>query len=250
MHRVWNKSQIQIAREWDSIAELRSEQIRTGRDISFEHVLTPALIKMTEGCDFSAVLDVGCGCGFLTAKLADIAKRITGIDISSTSIRLARRHCHEYTNLDFVEGAIEDLTPEMERQSFSLAVANMSLMAILRLDVALESLSRLVRPGGHLAFTITHPCFWPQYWKYPKEWYRYDEEIVIEAPFHISLDMSDQFVTTHIHRSLERYVSELTGASFHICRLIEPMPSPEIESKYPQPWEYPRFLAALCVRTK
>jgi predicted TPR repeat methyltransferase len=250
MRRVWNKTQDQIACEWDSIAAMRSEQIRTGKDISYEHVLTPAVLRLTEGCDYSTVLDVGCGCGLLTAKLAGRAKSITGIDISATSIRLARHHCHDYTNITFLDGAIEDLTSDGERNLFSLAVANMSLMAILKLDAALGSLSQLVRPGGHLAFTITHPCFWPQYWKYEKEWFRYQEECVIEAPFHISLDTTDRFVTTHIHRPLERYVSELTKAKFHICRVIEPMPPPEIELMYPQPWTYPRFLAVLCVRTE
>jgi len=129
-----------------------------------------------------------------------------------------------------------------------LAVANMSLMAMLHLDAALAALSRLVHPGGHLAFTITHPCFWPQYWSYSKDWFRYGEENVIEAPFHISLDQSDQFTTTHIHRPLEQYFTTLRNCDFEIIRLIEPMPSPEIESLYPQPWEYPRFLGVLCVR--
>jgi ubiquinone/menaquinone biosynthesis C-methylase UbiE len=249
MRRVWNKTQDEIVREWDSIAEMRSQQIRTGKDISYDYVLTPAIMQMANGCDTSAVLDVGCGCGLLTARLANNATRITGVDISAASICLARQHCHEYNNITFVEGAIEDLTAGGQRNQYSLAIANMSLMAMLKLDAALGSLSRLVRPGGHFVFTIAHPCFWPQYWNYSKEWFRYREECVIEAPFHISLDLSDKFVTTHIHRPLEQYVSELIGAGFSICHIIEPMPTPEIELKYPHPWEYPRFLAALCVRT-
>jgi hypothetical protein len=124
----------------------------------------------------------------------------------------------------------------------------MSLMAILRLDATLSSLFRLIRPGGHLEFAITHPCFWPQYWNYSKEWFRYREENVIEAPFRISLDSNDYFTTTHIHRPLERYVEELTKTGFGICRMFEPIPRPEIEALYPHPWEYPRFLFGLCER--
>jgi ubiquinone/menaquinone biosynthesis C-methylase UbiE len=249
MRRVWNKSQDQIALEWDAIAEARSQQIRSGKDISYEHVLIPTVLVLTEDCDRSAVLDVGCGCGLLTAKLGSTANFVTGIDISPTSIRLAQRHCEGLANIAFVKGAIEEMQTGGEGYSFSLAVANMSLMAMLRLDAALASLSRLVRPGGHLVFTITHPCFWPQYWNYSKEWFRYKEEIVIEAPFHISLDHSDRFTTTHVHRPLEQYATELSKAGFQICRVLEPMPQPEVELLYPQPWEYPRFFAALCVRT-
>lgn len=248
MRRVWNKSQDLIALEWDSIAELRSQQIRNGKDISYENMLTPTVLALIEVADRSVVLDVGCGCGLLTGKIAAASKKVTGIDISPTSIRLAKEHCHTVGNINFVNGAIEELTPTPEGHVFSLAVANMSLMAMLHLDAALAALSRLVHPGGHLAFTITHPCFWPQYWSYSRDWFRYGEENVIEAPFHISLDQSDRFITTHIHRSLEQYLSALKKSNFEIIRLIEPMPSPEVERLYPHPWEYPRFLGALCVR--
>jgi len=71
---------------------------------------------------------------------------------------------------------------------------------------------------------------------------------MIEAPFHISLDQSNCFTTTHIHRPLGQYVSSLEKAGFGIVRVLEPMPSPDVERLYPQPWDYPRFLGALCVR--
>lgn len=134
---------------------------------------------------------------------------------------MAREHCHALSNVIFVNGAIEELTPNAEAGVFTLAVANMSLMAMLHLDAALAALSRLLRPNGHLAFTITHPCFWPQYWNYSKEWFRYGEENVIEAPFHISLDQSDRWTTTHIHRPLEQYVSALEKAGFGIVRVLD-----------------------------
>jgi len=162
MRRVWTKTQDQIAHEWDSIAELRSQQIRSGKDISYDHILTPTVLSLIENCDRSAVLDVGCGCGLLTGKLAALSRKITGIDISPTSIRLARDHCLGLGNISFTNGAIEELAPNAEGGVFTLAVANMSLMAMLHLDAALAALSRLVRPNGHLALTITHPCFWHQ----------------------------------------------------------------------------------------
>jgi ubiquinone/menaquinone biosynthesis C-methylase UbiE len=247
MRRVWNKTQAEIAQEWDRIAVHRSDQIRSGKDISYEHVLIPSILELIHACDRSSVLDVGCGCGFLTARVAESAGHVTGIDISSRSIELAKKNCQQSSNIGFIEGAIEDLRSE-DFSPFSLAVANMSLMTMLRLDAALNSLFRLIRPGGHLAFAITHPCFWPQYWNYNKEWFRYGEENVIEAPFRISLDSSDCFTTTHIHRPLERYVDELVKTGFEICRLSEPTPRPEIEALYPHRWEYPRFLFGLCER--
>jgi len=248
MRRVWNKTQDQIALEWDSITELRSQQIRSGKDNSYDNILTPTVLALVENGDRSAVLDVGCGCGFLTGKIAATSKNVTGIDISPTSIRLAKEHCLGIGNIGFVNGAIEELMPSVAGYVFTLAVTNMSLMAILNLDAALATRSRLVCPGCHLSLMITRLCFCPQYWNYSRNWFRYSEENVIEAPFHISLDQSDQFTTTHIHRPLEQYVSALEKSNFGIVRVLEPMPSPEVERLYPHPWGYPRFMGALCVR--
>src|SRR5690348_8450841 len=99
MRRVWNKTQDQIAREWDAIADLRSQQIRNGKDISYDYILTPMVLELVDCGDRTAVLDVGCGCGFLTSKIAATSERVTGIDISPASIRLAREHCLGLDNI-------------------------------------------------------------------------------------------------------------------------------------------------------
>jgi SAM-dependent methyltransferase len=248
MRRIAGKSKEEVELEWDAIAASRSRQIRDGLDISHDFVLAPTILDLISDCDLSSVLDVGCGCGHLTAKIAAAAGTVVGVDVSGASIDLARVHCRGHSNVRFVKSDIESIGHEVGTMGFSLAIANMSLMAIIQLDSAIESLACQVRPGGHLAFTITHPCFWPLYWMYSSEWFSYSEECVIEAPFHISLDSSDQYVTTHVHRPLERYVSAFSDSGFRICRLTEPIPSREVESKYPHRWAYPRFLAGLCVR--
>ncbi|GAH16704.1 unnamed protein product [marine sediment metagenome] len=60
--------------------------------------------------------------------------------------------------------------------------------------------------------------------------------------------MSDE-VTTHVHRPLEQYFYALVNVGFGIDRIREPMPTVDIESKYPAKWRYPRFLGMRCVKT-
>jgi len=246
MNRVNNKTQVDIAGEWDQIAELRSRQIREGRDISYSNVLVPTLMELIESRNSTRTLDVGCGCGHLTELLAKVSSRVVGLDISRTSIALAKVYCSDLKNVELVHSSIEDYAEPATREPFTLAVANMSLMTVLDLRSVLMSIAKLLVPSGHLVFTITHPCFWPLYWNYPEEWYRYSEEIIIEAPFTISLDRSETCVTTHVHRPLQSYFARLNDAGFVTEYVKEPMPAPDIETLYPKRWEYPRFFAAAC----
>jgi SAM-dependent methyltransferase len=244
------KKQSEITREWGRIARLRAEQIKEGKDLSYTFVLLPCVKELTMESDFRNVLDVGCGTGMITRELADKGGNIVGVDISDESIRVAKESCRECRNVEFVNSAIEVYAEKIKKRIFTLAVANMSLMTVLNLEESVEAVGKIVKKGGHFVVTITHPCFWPLYWGYAFEkWFNYSEEIPIEAEFMISLDRLSGIVTTHVHRPLNRYIEAVGKAGFTIDKLVEPIPSFEIEKKYPKKWEYPRFLAMRCIKS-
>lgn len=249
MRPVTNKDQAAIVKEWDAIAGLRAEQIETGRDLSFRSVLTPCILELSSHSDLSHVIDIGCGSGLLTSKIAEKATRVVGIDVSTVSIEIARRSHGHPANVVFLSSSVEDYARKHRRRLFSLAIANMVLMTVLDLDQFVKSVASLLKPSGHFIFTITHPCFWPFYWDYAsKDWFDYKKETPIEAIFRISMEIADGYVTTHVHRPLEQYVSSLLKSGFIIDHLSEPMPGAHIEKEYPKPWKYPRFLAMRCIR--
>lgn len=60
----------------------------------------------------------------------------------------------------------------------------MVLMDVLNLDSFLEGVARRLRKGGAFIFTMTHPCFWPEYYGYRNEsWFRYNDDAIVESPF-------------------------------------------------------------------
>jgi len=65
-------------------------------------------LKITKG---KQVLDIGCGSGEFTFNVAKNAKRVVGIDISATALRLARRHLGEskLTNVELRFGDVRQL---------------------------------------------------------------------------------------------------------------------------------------------
>jgi len=237
-----HKKNSEIAAEWDTIAHRRHMQIVSGKDISYVHILRPTAMRLLERCDLASILDIGCGTGDLTCNLAKLAGDITCVDLSQECVRLARETCSENRNVRFFVGSLEVVAEDFKRYEFTTAVAAMTLMTAPDLRAVVEALGRLIKPSGHVVATIVHPCFWPTYWGYAdEEWFSYPEETFIEGPFQISLDCAEM-VTTHIHRPLNQYVKVFRNQGFVLEAALEPMPSPEVQSMYPEPWKYPRFL--------
>ncbi len=246
-----NKTLTDIIREWDIIAPIRDEQIETGQDLSFHHILMPTLLELTQIMPKdSVVIDCGSGTGRITRELARTFRRVIGVDMSSVSIDIAKRHYEFVNNLVFVNTTIEKYAETYVGPRYNVATANMTMMDMLSLESGLQAINTLLVPGGIFSFTITHPLFWPKYWKYDnKKWFEYSKEIIIEAPFIISSQREELApVTTHIHRPLCMYADKLRRAGFLIVQILEPMPNSKAHDAYPKRWKFPRFLAMQCVK--
>lgn len=98
------------------------------------------------------VLDAGCGTGVPTARqLVDAGARVTGIDISTTMLELARANVPE---ADFRLLDIADVDAHLG--GFDCVVAFFSLLMLPRAQIpgALAGLRRALRTGGWLALAM------------------------------------------------------------------------------------------------
>ena len=119
-------------------------------------------------------------------------------------------------------------------------------MDCMNLDSFLSAAAGLLSTNGSFIATITHPWFWPQYWGYADaHWFNYEKETILEASFRISGEITD-YVTTHVHRPLSRYLKSLSQAGFRVDRVFAPFPSEQVQTLYPARWKFPRFLAFLA----
>lgn len=96
-------------------------------------------------------LDVGCGGGLLTEALAARGYRMTGIDISESSLEAARRHAAANgVEVRYRQGSAYEL--EAEAGTIAGAVISDVLEHLHDLPRAVAELARVLRPGGILAF--------------------------------------------------------------------------------------------------
>lgn len=92
----------------------------------------------------ASVLDLGCGNGVLTRRLADMGYRVIGLDDSSEMLEIAAR---TYPDLCFMHGDATDFSlPEPVDAVFSNAVFHW----IDDQDALLERIALALRPNGQL----------------------------------------------------------------------------------------------------
>jgi SAM-dependent methyltransferase len=100
----------------------------------------------------SRVLDAGCGTGTPTARrLADAGHKVTGIDISSEMLRLARR---DVPDAEFHLRDIADLDPSLG--DFTAIVAFFSLLMLPRAEIppVLTKIHDRLEPDGYFLLSM------------------------------------------------------------------------------------------------
>jgi SAM-dependent methyltransferase len=103
----------------------------------------------------SAVLEVGCGTGQLTADLARRGLDLTAIDIGPAMVAAARSHVDD-SSVSFQVCSFEDF--EAADSSFDLIVSATAFHWIDP-EVQFSKPARLLRPGGWLALLSTGPVY-------------------------------------------------------------------------------------------
>ena len=139
--RERNKRRYQRAL-FDGIAE-RYEAARPGYPA---HVVDSVVAAAGLGPG-AAVLEVGCGTGQLTERLARPGFRVTAIDIGASMIAAARRRVTS-EDVSFQVTSFEDL--DAADASFGLLISSAAFHWVDP-EIAFTKSARLLRPGGWLA---------------------------------------------------------------------------------------------------
>lgn len=151
------------ARErWNTNAEYWDEKYGAEGNL-FHRVLTaPATERLLEIKPGELVLDVACGNGVVSRRLAQLGARVVAFDFSEAFLERAKARSADYA--DRIEFRVMDATDEEQLLSlgerrFDAAVCSMALMDMAETGPLFSALARLLKPEGRFVFSVLHPCF-------------------------------------------------------------------------------------------
>lgn len=102
------------------------------------------LLEFVPKNDEQAILDLGCGTGVLTARLADLCNRAVGVDSSQSMIEKAKK---QFNNIEFM--VCDALALPFENE-FDVVFSNAVFHWISDHDMLLKSIRKVLKPQGLL----------------------------------------------------------------------------------------------------
>lgn len=146
---------------WNSNADWWADRIGEGNRFQLEILNPPTehLLALQPG---ERVLDVACGNGPFSRRMARTGAEVVAFDFSERFIARARERSAEAG--DGIAYHVLDATDEVAlrtlgERSFDAAVCNMGLMDMVDIAPLMSALAHLLRPGGRFVYAIPHPCF-------------------------------------------------------------------------------------------
>lgn len=237
-----------VGRYWNANAEAWTQLARAGYDVYRDHLNTPAFFDILPNVAGLSGLDIGCGEGHNTRLLAQRGAELTAIDIAETFIAHAQRaEAQHPLGIDYRVASAVALPFAAER--FDFVTAFMSLMDVPETEQALAEAHRVLKPGGFLQFSLTHPCFDTPHRKNLRDatgltyaievgdYFRnlngeIEEWIFGSAPSAVKQALP-KFKIPRFTRTMSQWLNLLLDTGFMLERMAEPKPNDETVRQYP-----------------
>lgn len=215
----------QISVIWDKNVSTRIKDIMSNSDRSYNSIIKPWVIErvLINSTEESRILDIGCGCGFLTNCIYDEnRKNVFGIDISKTSIKYATEL---YPHINFTNGDIYNFNSNL---TYDLCLAVMVLNNVPNVDLFLSKVNQILSNNGKIIIIIPHPCFWPN--THIQQTFDYMKEFGYEIKFSTKGHKDYPSNIYYFHRPLEKYLNSFEHNGFKVLQFDEILEISEIKT--------------------
>jgi SAM-dependent methyltransferase len=155
-------------------------------------------------CRDKVVLDLACGVGYGTERLARIAARAVGVDADPEAIAYARSR-YARPNVEFA--VMDAASLELESESFDVVCAFEAIEHLADPETALAEVRRVLKPTGSLLVSTPHArrtTYEPKNPWHRVEYSLADFELLLGAHFETTELYGQRRLQTRRHRALQR----------------------------------------------
>ena len=107
------------------------------------------------------ILDIACGNGLTSRRLAALGANVTAFDFSANLIEKAKTRENPTSLIEYrvIDATDEDQLLILGQASYDSAVSNMALFDMAEIETLFRTLPRLLKPNGSFVFSLMHPAF-------------------------------------------------------------------------------------------
>ena len=153
----------QFSREaWDANAEHWDSRMGDEGNDFFNILCWPVLASFLDPRPGSKILDIACGNGLTSRRLAALGVSVTAFDFSANLIDKAKERSTNLQSLisyHILDATDEEALLSLGQQSFDSALSNMALFDMPGIEPLFRALRKLLKPGGIFVFSVMHPAF-------------------------------------------------------------------------------------------
>lgn len=231
---------------WNEHADWWIDGFTGGVDPEYEEQIIPLILGETQGS--RSVLDIGCGEGQISRRLAavDASRRVVGVDPTPRQIEVARERGG---NVEYSVASVGSLP--FGDGEFDTVVTCLVFEHVDDLEGAVREVARVLAPGGRFVFLLNHPLLqtpnsgWidDQILDPPEQYWRIGEYLTEK----VSIEEVEPGVRVRfVHRPLGRYLNALADVGLVLEHMYEPPPPPGFLARceeYAMASTIPRLLA-------
>jgi len=230
----------EVRQIWDDNADFWDARMGEGNEFH-KRLIEPSQLRLLNLRGGEAILDLACGNGQFSREMADLGAKVVAVDVSPRMIENAKSRSAGYENR--IEYQVVDCTDRarllaLGEGRFDRIVCTMALMDISEIEPLISASAQLLTAGGHLVFSLLHPCLNSGRWKQGMEQYERDGKLVDEYFVRVTrysepltakgVAMRGQPVPQYyFHRSLSDLFALFFQAGFVLDGLEEPVIGPK-----------------------
>ena len=205
---------------WEQHAAWWQAGFTDGADPEYEEQILPLIGNLLHGA--RRVLDVGCGEGQVSRRIASLGVEVVGLDPTAAQIRVAHQRGGA---AHYIRARSEEIPSP--NASFDAVVLCLALEHVDPFEPAIDEVARVLAPGGLFLLFLAHPLLqapgsgWVEdttsgdhFWRVGP--YLRDDVAVDEIAPGVRLQFA--------HRPLSRYVHAMGRAGLLIEDMLEPAP--------------------------